>query len=171
MWCRNRIGGRWIYQKGKYVSFVSNDYLGFTQHASVKDSVINAIEEYGTGAGSSPLIGGYFDYHKQLEDKLSLFFNRPIGSTLTYTTGYTSNSASLLCLLKKEDIAIVDMAVHSSVYEGIMATTTKRFLHNDVEALERILRNCRDTYRTKMVIIDGVYSQDGDIAKLNEILK
>lgn len=158
-------------KKGKYVSFVSNDYLGFTQHASVKDSVINAIEEYGTGAGSSPLIGGYFDYHKQLEDKLSLFFNRPIGSTLTYTTGYTSNSASLLCLLKKEDIAIVDMAVHSSVYEGIMATTTKRFLHNDVEALERILRNCRDTYRTKMVIIDGVYSQDGDIAKLNEILE
>lgn len=158
-------------KKGKYVSFVSNDYLGFTQHASVKDSVINAIEEYGTGAGSSPLIGGYFDYHKQLEDKLSLFFNRPIGSTLTYTTGYTSNSASLLCLLKKEDIAIVDMAVHSSVYEGIMATTTKRFLHNDVEALERILRNCRDTYRTKMVIIDGVYSQDVDIAKLNEILE
>lgn len=158
-------------KKGRYISFVSNDYLGFTQHSSVKAYVINAIEEYGTGAGSSPLIGGYFKYHKELEDKLSVFFNRPIGSTLTYTTGYTSNSASLLCLLKKEDIAIVDMAVHSSVYEGIMATTTKRFLHNDVEALERILKSCKNTYRTKMVIIDGVYSQDGDIARLSEILE
>lgn len=73
--------------------------------------------------------------------------------------------------MKKEDIAIVDMAVHASVYEGIMGTTVKRFLHNNVEALERILAASKDTYRTKMVIIDGVYSQDGDIARLKEILE
>lgn len=156
-------------KKGNYVSFVCNDYLGFTQHPEIKKAVIAGIEKYGTGAGASPLIGGYFDYHKELEDKLSTFFKRPKGSSIVYTTGYTSNSASLLCLLKKEDIAIVDMAVHASVYEGIMGTTVKRFLHNNVENLERILIASKDTYRTKMVIIDGVYSQDGDIAKLKEI--
>lgn len=158
-------------KKGDYISFVCNDYLGFTQHPEVKKAVIAGIEKYGTGAGASPLIGGYFDYHKELEDKISAFFKRPQGSSIVYTTGYTSNSASLLCLLKKEDIAIVDMAVHSSVYEGIMGTTTKRFIHNDIESLERILSHAKYSYRTKVVIIDGVYSQDGDIAKLKEILE
>lgn len=89
---------------------------------------------------------------------------------MIYTTGYTTNSASLLCLLKKEDIAIVDMAVHSSVYEGIMGTTVKRFLHNDLDHLERVLKGVKDKYRTKMVIVDGVYSQDGDIAPIRDIV-
>lgn len=158
-------------KRGDYISFVCNDYLGFTQHPEIKKAVINGIEKYGTGAGASPLIGGYIDYHKELEDKISTFFKRPKGSSIVYTTGYTSNSASLLCLLKKEDIAIVDMAVHASVYEGIAGTTVKRFLHNNTEALERILASSQHTYRTKMVIIDGVYSQDGDVAKLKEILE
>lgn len=158
-------------KRGDYISFVCNDYLGFTQHPEIKRAVINGIEKYGTGAGASPLIGGYIDYHKELEDKISAFFKRPKGSSIVYTTGYTSNSASLLCLLKKEDIAIVDMAVHASVYEGIAGTTVKRFLHNNTEALEHILASSQHTYRTKMVIIDGVYSQDGDVAKLKEILE
>lgn len=157
-------------KKGSYVSFVCNDYLGFTQHPEIKRAAISGIEKYGTGAGASPLIGGYFDYHQALEDKLSTFFKKHRGSSIVYTTGYTSNSASLQCLLKKEDIAIVDMAVHASVYEGIQGTTVKRFLHNNLEALERILTSAKDNYRTKMVIVDGVYSQDGDIAPLKEII-
>ena len=158
-------------KKGNYISFVCNDYLGFTQHPKIKKAIIEGIEKYGAGAGASPLIGGYFDYHKELEDKITAFFKRPQGSSIVYTTGYTSNSASLLCLLKKEDIAIVDMAVHASVYEGIQGTTVKRFLHNNLEALERALVSAQHAYRTKMVIIDGVYSQDGDIAKLKEIVE
>ena len=157
-------------KRGTYVSFVCNDYLGFTQHPAIKTAAIAGIEKYGTGAGASPLIGGYLDYHQDLEDKLSAFFKRPKGSSIVYTTGYTSNSATLQCLLKKDDIAIVDMAVHASVYEGIQGTTVKRFLHNNLEALERILINIQDKYRTKMVIVDGVYSQDGDLAPLKQIL-
>lgn len=158
-------------EEGNYISFVCNDYLGFTQHPQVKEIVRNAVEQYGSGAGASPLIGGYFEYHKEVEDKISRFFKRPLGSTIIYTTGYTSNSATLLSLLKKQDIAIVDMAVHASVYEGISGTTVKRFLHNDVDSLEHILSRAQEEYQTKMVIIDGVYSQDGDIAKLKEILE
>ncbi|GEM52746.1 2-amino-3-ketobutyrate CoA ligase [Empedobacter brevis NBRC 14943 = ATCC 43319] len=158
-------------KNGSYISFVCNDYLGFTQHPKIKEVVKSAIDQFGTGAGASPLIGGYFDYHKQVEDKISKFFKKPEGSTIIYTTGYTANSASLLGLLKKQDIAIVDMAVHASIYEGLTGTNSKRFLHNDTESLERILSRSQDEYQTKIVIIDGVYSQDGDIAKLKEIIE
>lgn len=157
-------------KKGNYISFVCNDYLGFTQHPKVKEAVISSIEKYGVGAGASPLIGGYFEYHQKLEDKIATFFHRPKKTSITYTTGYTSNSATLMCLLKKEDIAIVDMAVHASVYEGIKTTNTKRFLHNNLDALERILSGVQDKYNTKLVIVDGVYSQDGDLALLPDII-
>ena len=155
----------------KYVSFVSNDYLGFTQHPLVKNAVVEAVQRLGTGAGASPLIGGHFYFHQQLEEKIAAFFGRGKDSSIIYTTGYTANSASLQSLLQKEDIAIVDTAVHASVYEGCQLTTRKSFLHNDMESLERILRDVRTKYRTKMVIVDGVYSQDGDVAPLDEIYR
>ncbi|WDF67342.1 aminotransferase class I/II-fold pyridoxal phosphate-dependent enzyme [Sphingobacterium oryzagri] len=153
---------------GKYVNFVSNDYLGFTQHPEIKKTAIQAIENYGNGAGASPAIGGHYDYHVLLEERIAAFFGRT--DAILYTTGYTANSATIQALLKKEDIAILDMAVHASIYEGCSNTNVKTFLHNNMEHLEDILRKAKDTYRTKMVIIDGVYSQDGDVAKINEIL-
>ncbi|NQD69782.1 aminotransferase class I/II-fold pyridoxal phosphate-dependent enzyme [Sphingobacterium shayense] len=153
-----------------FISFVSNDYLGFTQHPKVKQTAIEGIERYGTGAGASPLIGGFFDYHRLLEKKIAAFFGRQEDCSVIYTTGYTANSASLQSLLQKEDIAIVDMAVHTSVHEGCILTNKKTFLHNDTESLERILQNTVDKYRTRMVIVDGVYSQDGDVAPLKEIV-
>ncbi|HEY1061656.1 MAG TPA: aminotransferase class I/II-fold pyridoxal phosphate-dependent enzyme [Daejeonella sp.] len=153
----------------KMVSFVSNDYLGFTQHPEIKAAVIASIKEFGSGAGASPAIGGQFSYHEDLEQKIAAFFGR--GSAIIYTTGYTANSATLMSLLQKEDIAIVDMAVHASVYEGCQLTNMKVFLHNRLDLLERTLKLSRDAYRTKMVIVDGVYSQDGDIAPLDKILE
>lgn len=153
---------------GKYVNFVSNDYLGFTQHPEVKKAAIDAITTYGNGAGASPAIGGHYDYHVLLEEKIAGFFGRK--DAILYTTGYTANSASIQALLKKEDIAILDMAVHASIYEGTSNTNVKTFLHNNMEHLEDILKKAQNAYRTKMVIIDGVYSQDGDVAKIKEIL-
>lgn len=153
----------------KMISFVSNDYLGFTQHPEVKSAVISSILKFGSGAGASPAIGGQFSYHEELEKKIAAFFGRE--SAIIYTTGYTANSATLMSLLQKEDIAIVDMAVHASVYEGCQLTNTKVFLHNRLDLLEQTLRLSKDAYRTKMVIVDGVYSQDGDIAPLDRILE
>ncbi|MEO8795921.1 MAG: aminotransferase class I/II-fold pyridoxal phosphate-dependent enzyme, partial [Daejeonella sp.] len=150
------------------ISFVSNDYLGFTQHPKVKNAVIEGIRRFGAGAGASPAIGGQFSYHEKLEKKIARFFNRE--SAIIYTTGYTANSATFMSLLQKEDIAIVDMAVHASVYEGCQLTNLKVFLHNRLDVLERALKESRDKYRTKMVIVDGVYSQDGDMAPLRQIL-
>ncbi|SEO08470.1 2-amino-3-ketobutyrate coenzyme A ligase [Mucilaginibacter gossypiicola] len=152
----------------KCVSLVSNDYLNFTQHPKVKAAAIEGIEKYGTGAGASPLIGGHHIYHQMLEEKISSFFGRSPDSAIIYTTGYTANSATILAMLKKEDVAIVDMAVHASVYEGCKETQLKMFPHNNLEMLERILKETKDKL-TRMVIIDGVYSQDGDLARMEEI--
>lgn len=154
---------------GEYVSFVSNDYLGFTQHPKVKKASIDGIEMYGSGAGASPLIGGHFIFHEILEEKISGFFGRQKEEAIIFTTGYTANTATLQSLLQKEDIAIIDMAVHASVYEGCILTNTKTFPHNNMEALEHILKTSKDKFRTRLVIVDGVYSQDGDVAHLKEI--
>ncbi|WP_159634641.1 aminotransferase class I/II-fold pyridoxal phosphate-dependent enzyme [Sphingobacterium composti Ten et al. 2007 non Yoo et al. 2007] len=154
----------------EFISYVSNDYLGFTQHPEVKRAAIEGISKYGTGAGASPLIGGFFDYHKLLEAKIASFFGYNSDSSVIYTTGYTANSASLLALLQKEDVAILDSGVHTSVHEGCILTNKKTFPHNNLEALERILLQYQDKFRTKMVVVDGVYSQDGDTAPLKEIL-
>ncbi|WP_158799310.1 aminotransferase class I/II-fold pyridoxal phosphate-dependent enzyme [Pedobacter sp. L105] len=153
----------------KCVSLVSNDYLNFTQHPKVKAAAIEGIQKYGTGAGASPLIGGHHEYHVMLEDKLSTFFKRPKDSSIVYTTGYTANSSTLLALLKAGDCAIVDMAVHASVYEGLLETNVKRFPHNSLIHLERALAEAQSKYFTRIVVIDGVYSQDGDLAKMKDI--
>jgi len=158
------------------ICLVSNDYLGFSQHPKVKDAVCRGTQLFGTGSGASPAIGGHFIYHQQLEKKIAEFYNKK--EAILYTTGYTANSATLQCLLqrddknpdpKRNDIAILDMNVHASVYEGVLTTNVKTFLHNNLEVLERVLKNSQDKYRTKMVIIDGVYSQDGDVAPINDI--
>jgi len=158
------------------VCLVSNDYLGFSQHPLVKAAVINGVEQFGTGSGASPAIGGHFVYHQSLEKKIAGFYKR--NDAILYTTGYTANSATLQCLLhkdfrdndsRKNDLAILDMNVHASVFEGVLTTTVKTFLHNDLVMLEQVLKHAQDNYRTKMVIIDGVYSQDGDVAPIDKI--
>jgi glycine C-acetyltransferase len=151
-----------------YVSLVSNDYLGFTQHPAVIKAAMSGIREFGTGAGASPAIGGHYSFHEQLERKIAGFFKRD--SAIIYTTGYTANSASLLSMLRKSDLAILDMAVHASVYEGCMNTNVRMFMHNSMEGLERVLKESMHRYQTRLVIIDGVYSQDGDLAPLDKIL-
>jgi glycine C-acetyltransferase len=152
------------------VCLVSNDYLGFSQHPKVKEAVIEGVRTFGTGSGASPAIGGHFVYHQLLENKIAAFYKKK--DAILYTTGYTANSATLQCLLHKEDIAILDMAVHASVYEGCVNTTTvKTFLHNDPDALELALKNAQHAYRTKFVVVDGVYSQDGDLAPLDKIVE
>ncbi|MDQ1095952.1 MULTISPECIES: aminotransferase class I/II-fold pyridoxal phosphate-dependent enzyme [Chryseobacterium] len=152
-----------------YISFVTSDYLGFTQHPKVKQAAIEGIEKYGTGTAATPLIGGYYSFHQELEAKIASFFGRSRDESVVFTTGYTANSATLQILLQKEDIAIVDRAVHASVYEGCILTNRKTFPHNDLDALEIILKAAQRQYRTKLVVIDGVYSQDGDIAPIREI--
>lgn len=155
-------------QLRKCICLVSNDYLGFTRHPAIREALIAAITVFGSGSGASPAIGGHFVYHEQLENRIAAFYKKT--DAILFTTGYTANSATLQCLLKKEDIAILDMEVHASVLEGCQMTNVKRFLHNDLDMLEMVLKNTRDKYRTRLVVVDGVYSQNGDMASLDRIV-
>jgi len=152
----------------KMISLVSNDYLGFTQHPAVKQAAIAGIQKYGSGAGASPAIGGHYDYHAYLEKKIAGFFRKE--HAIIYTTGYTSNSASLQCILTKDDLVILDAGVHTSVMEGCQCYNRKTVKHNDLDAYEHILKMSKGKHPLVLVIIDGVYSQDGDLAPLKEII-
>ena len=149
------------------ISFVSNDYLGFTKHPKIIQAGKEALNLFGSGAGSSPLIGGQSILHNKLEEKIANFFNKE--DAITFTSGYAANSGTLLSLFNNEDLVILDMGVHASVLEGAILTNKKYFLHNDVVSLERILNQNRNKYNNIVIIIDGVYSQDGDIAPLDKI--
>jgi len=150
------------------ISLVSNDYLGFTQHPAVKQAAIEGIRKYGAGAGASPAIGGHYDYHVLLEKMIARFFRKD--HAIIYTTGYTSNSASLQCILTKDDLVILDGGVHTSVMEGCQLTNRKTVKHNDLDAYEHALKMAVGKYQLILVVIDGVYSQDGDLAPLKEII-
>jgi len=157
-----QMGGRPV------ISLVSNDYLGFTQHPAVKQAAIAGIGKYGTGAGASPAIGGHYDYHALLEKKTAGFFRRE--EAIIYTTGYTSNSDSLGAILTKDDLVILDAGVHTSVMQGCQGFNRKTVKHNDLAAYEHALKLAKGKYPLVLVVIDGVYSQDGDLAPLREII-
>lgn len=151
------------------ISLVSNDYLGFTQHAAVKQAAINGILKYGTGAGASPAIGGHYDYHVALEKVTAGFFRKE--HAIIFTTGYTANSAPLQAILTKDDLVILDAGVHTSVMEGCQCFNRKTVKHNDLGAYEHALKMAGKKHPLVLVIIDGVYSQDGDLSPLREIIE
>jgi len=150
------------------ISLVSNDYLGFTKHPAVIQAAINGILKYGSGAGASPAIGGHYDYHVLLEKKTAGFFRKQ--HAIIFTTGYTANSAPLQAILTKDDHVILDAGVHTSVMEGCQCYNRKTVKHNDLAAYEHALKLSKGKHPLVLVIIDGVYSQDGDLAPLREII-
>jgi glycine C-acetyltransferase len=154
--------------KRKVISFVSNDYLGMSQRPETIQAGIQALQTYGTGACAAPSIGGYLDIHQELEKEIADFTGQE--DALVFSSGFGVNVGVLNALLGKEDIAFIDSQVHSSVLDGLRGTNTKNIGHNNPEYLEFILQNERSKYKTAMVIIDGIYSQDGDIAPLPEIV-
>lgn len=149
------------------ISFISNDYLGMSQRDETKFAGIEAIQKYGTGACAAPIIGGYLDIHRELESKIAAFAGTK--DALIFSSGFGVNVGVLNALLGKEDLALIDIQVHTSVLDGLRSTNVKKMSHNDPEYLEFVLKKEKGNYKTIMVIVDGVYSQDGDVAKLPQI--
>lgn len=147
----------------------SNDYLNLTNHPKVIERGRQALEKYGAGAGSVPLLGGTIDLHIELEQKIAKF--KGCESAIIHTSGYGSNCSTLLSMLGAKDVAIIDMYAHASLIDGCKNTNLKYFKHNDLESLELALAKSQPAFRTKLVIIDGVYSMDGDIAPLDQIVE
>lgn len=151
------------------VYLASNDYLNLTKHPRTIAAGKAALEKYGSGAGSVPLLGGTTDLHIELERKIAKF--KGCQDSIIFSSGYGANSGSLLGLLRDKDIAILDRLVHASIVDGCKGTNVKCFLHNDMKSLEQILDRSKNQYRTKLVVVDGVYSMDGDIAPLDKLVE
>ena len=151
------------------VYLASNDYLNLTKHPRTIAAGRAALEKYGSGAGSVPLLGGTLDIHIELEKKIAKF--KGCEDSIIYTSGFGSNCGTLLSIMQEEDIAILDMLVHASIIDGCKNTNTKFFRHSDMDSLEKVLIRVKDKYKTKLIVVDGVYSMDGDIAPLDKIVE
>ena len=149
-------------------AFISNDYLGMSQREETKQAGIDAIIKYGTGACAAQVIGGYLDIHQQLEQEIASFVGQE--DAILFSSGFGANAGILRALLGQNDIALVDPYIHTSAMAGLKGTNVKRIGHNDLEYLEKTLKETKDQYQTRLVIIDGVYSQDGDLSLLPEII-
>ena len=147
----------------------ANNYLNLSTHPKVVEASIEATRKYGAGSGSVRAIAGTMDIHLEAERVAADF--KGVEAALIYSAGYTANVGLIPTLVKgKDDLIISDELNHGSIIDGVRLTKAQRavYPHNDVEALERILRENKGVDR-KLIITDGVFSMDGDIAPLDEI--
>ena len=154
----------------KVLMFGSNAYLGLTNHPEVTAAAIAAVEKYGTGCAGSRFLNGTLDSHLELEKRLAAFAGKE--DAIIFSTGFQVNLGVISCLLGREDYIIWDALDHASIIEGIRLSPAKslRYKHNDMEALERRLKQCEDG-KIKLIVVDGVFSMEGDLCKLPEIIK
>ena len=154
----------------KVLMFGSNSYLGLTNHPEVKAAAIAAVEKYGTGCAGSRFLNGTLDTHIALEKALAEFAGKE--DAIIFSTGFQVNLGTISCLLGREDYIIWDTLNHASIIEGIRLSPAKslRYKHNDMAALERRLQQC-DPERIKLIVVDGVFSMEGDLCKLPEIVQ
>jgi glycine C-acetyltransferase len=152
------------------VMMASNNYLGLTTHPKVVQAGIKAQEKYGAGSGSVSLLAGTLDLHRQLEEKLARF--KGCEDAIVFPTGYSTNVGCVSGLLRKGDVAINDRLNHASIIDGckLSGADIRTFKHNDLQSLERLLEKCNQEYQGKLIIVDGVFSMDGDIAPLPELV-
>ena len=149
----------------------ANNYLNLTNHPKVMDAMISATKKYGSGSGSVRAIAGTMDIHLEAEKKVAEF--KKVESSLIYSAGYTVNVGLIPTLVRgPQDIIISDELNHGSIIDGVRLTKARRgvYAHNDMSELEAVLMQNSDAER-KLIITDGVFSMDGDIAPLDEITK
>lgn len=155
---------------GKRVIMIgSNNYLGLTNHPRVKEAAIKAIEKYGSGCAGSRFLNGNLEIHEELEKKLARFLRKE--AALVFATGYQTNLGAISALVGRNDVAIIDMYDHASIMDGCRLSfgEVKKYRHNDMDALERALEGTKG--KDKLIIVDGVFSMEGDIADLPAIVK
>lgn len=152
----------------KVIMIGSNNYLGLTNHPKVKEAAIEAIKKYGTGCAGSRFLNGTLDIHVELEEKLARFMRKE--AALIFSTGFQVNLGVISALVGKNDVVIIDKLNHASIIDGCRLSfgETRRYRHNDMADLERILKECEA--KNKLIVVDGVFSMEGDIANLPEIV-
>lgn len=159
---RVRVSGRDV------INLSSNNYLGLANHPKVKEASIKAVESCGAGSGASRLVSGTMRPHLELEERLASF--KGTEAALVFNSGYHANLGIITALSGREDIIFSDRLNHASIVDACILSRAKfkRYPHCDVNSLERILKDSKG-YRRKLIVTDGVFSMDGDIAPLKDI--
>jgi 8-amino-7-oxononanoate synthase len=159
-----KINGRWL------INFASNDYLGLSQNSSIKKAIINGINKYGNGGSSSHLVSGHTEAHQNIE-KITKN-NIGFASSILFSSGYLANLGIITTIAEKDSFVYADKLNHASLNDACILSRGKfiRFPHNDMVALENHLKNNK-TKKKKFIVTDGVFSMDGDIANIPELVK
>jgi 8-amino-7-oxononanoate synthase len=159
-----------IIEGRKTIMIGSNNYLGLTSHPRVKKATIEAVEKFGSGCSGSRFLNGTLTLHLELEKQLAAFLHKE--SAITFSTGYQTNLGIITSLAGRNDYVICDCENHASIVDACKMSYAKtlKFDHNDMADLERILKNIDDSHG-KLVVVDGIFSMEGDICNLPEIVK
>ena len=154
----------------KVLMFGSNAYTGLTGDERIIEAGIKAMKKYGAGCAGSRFLNGTLDLHVQLEKELAKFVGKD--EALCFSTGFTVNSGVIACLTGRDDYIICDDRDHASIVDGrrLSFSTSLKYKHNDMEDLERQLQKCKPE-SVKLIVVDGVFSMEGDLANLPEIIK
>lgn len=154
----------------RVMMFGSNSYLGLTNHPKVKEAAKLAVDKYGTGCAGSRFLNGTLDLHVQLENNLAEYFKKD--AALVFSTGFQSNLGTISCLTGRNDYILIDELDHASIIDGTRLSFSKvlKFKHNDMESLEKQLSRLPDD-AVKMIVVDGIFSMEGDIVKLPQIVE
>jgi glycine C-acetyltransferase len=159
--------GAWLVVDGKHVlNFCSNNYLGLANHPKIVDAACKATEIYGVGPGAVRSIAGTMDLHIELEKRLAAF--KGVEAAITFQSGFNANLATIPALVGKEDVIFSDRLNHASIIDGSRLSGAKiiAYEHNSPEALEDVITENLSQYRRALIVSDGVFSMDGDIAPL-----
>ena len=152
----------------KMIMVGSNNYLGLTNHPKVKEAALEAVRKYGSGCAGSRFLNGTLDIHVKLEEKLARFIRKE--TALVFSTGFQVNLGVISALAGKDDVIIIDKMDHASIIDGcrLSYAEVRKFRHNDMADLERILSENKD--RRKLIVVDGVFSMEGDVINLPEVV-
>src|SRR6188474_1067273 len=163
----------------RVISLSSNDYLGLTNHPRICDAVVAAVRDFGAGSGAVRTIAGTMSMHEALETELAAF--KEVPAVLTFQSGFTANTGVIPTITGETDLIVSDALNHASIIDGMRLSKAPRkvYPHGDVAALREILREARDKgrpdgagpYRLILIVTDGVFSMDGDIAPLPGIVE
>jgi 8-amino-7-oxononanoate synthase len=158
-----------IYQGRRLIMCGSNNYLGLTVHPKVRQSAVEAVLRFGTSCTGSRFLNGTLELHEQLEEELADWVRKP--AALVFSTGMQVNLGTISALIGRGDTAVLDKDDHASIVDGTRLSwgEMKRFRHNDMEDLEKVLVGLPEN-KGKLVIVDGLYSMEGDLAPLPELI-
>jgi glycine C-acetyltransferase len=154
----------------KVINLSSNNYLGFANHPRLKKAAIDAVEKYGVGAGAVRTIVGNMDIHEEMERVLAEFKREE--AVMVFQSGFNCNAGAIQAITEKGDLIVSDELNHASIIDGARLSKADKtiYKHNDMNNLEKVLKENRDKYKNILIITDGVFSMEGDIANLPDIV-